>query len=204
MESEGCWEVITCQPYELHVSLGCSQTCFSFPLWTDLTPGCNLKGDIQYVIPANVRPRDSFFQISTRLSCGFWIWVSFLLLLLYQMPEPDFLTIHRDNEIQWSSALPIPPRTSWSHVLFSYLPPPSCSLHGWEPLECWSGMQPPSVTNLNCCMMNYKACAGAVELFCVTNIPRSQLGVVIDEWEETADRRCVFGATSNLFVWMAN
>lgn len=48
--------------------------------------------------------------------------------------------------------------------------------------------------------MNYKADAGAVELFCVTNIPRSQLGVVRDEWEETADRRCVFGATFNLSV----
>lgn len=46
--------------------------------------------------------------------------------------------------------------------------------------------------------MNYKADAGAVELFCVSNIPGSQLGVVLDEWEETADRRCVFGANSNL------
>ena len=49
-------------------------------------------------------------------------------------------------------------------------------------------------------MMNYKAGVGAVELFCVANIPWSQPGVVIDEWEETADRRCVFGATSNLSV----
>lgn len=47
-------------------------------------------------------------------------------------------------------------------------------------------------------MMNYKADAGAVELFCVGNIPWSQFGIVIDEWEETADRGCVFGATSNL------
>ena len=47
-------------------------------------------------------------------------------------------------------------------------------------------------------MMNYKADAGAVELFCVSYIPWSQLDIAIDEWEETGDRRCVFGATSNL------
>lgn len=47
--------------------------------------------------------------------------------------------------------------------------------------------------------MNYKADADTVALFCVTNLPWCQLGEV-DEWEETDDRRYVFGATSNMSV----
>lgn len=107
----------------------------------------------------------------------------------------DFLTMHRDNEIQQSSA------TNTTQNLLISCPLTSLLLSSWVGARrtlIWH--QPPSVTN--CCMMNYKADAGAVKLFFVTNIPWSQLGVVIDEWEETADRRCVFGATSNLSVWI--
>lgn len=113
----------------------------------------------------------------------------------------DFLTVHGDNEIQWSSATNTTQNLLNSRPLFTSIT--SLLLPSWvgaPPTLIWH--QPPSVTNLNCCVMNYKADAGAVELFCVTNIPRSQLGVVRDEWEETADRRCVFGATFNLSVWM--
>lgn len=179
MESEGCWEVITCRPYEHHVSLGCSQTCLSFPLWTDLTPAVTWRG-----IHSVWSLRSFFFLISTRLSHGLWIWMSFSLLLSYRMPGPtESLTSWPCMEIMRSSGVlqQIPPRTSRSHVLFSYLSPPL-------PLSSWVGArrtliwhQPPSVTNLNCCVMNYEAGAGAVELFCVTNIPPESAGYS-DRW----------------------
>ena len=109
--------------------------------------------------------------------------------------------MHGDNEIQRSSATNTTQNLLISRPLFiSITPLPLSSWVGARRTLIWH--QPPSVTNLNCCVMNYKAGAGAVELFCVTNIPWSLPGIVIDEWEETADRRCVFGATSNLSVWM--
>lgn len=137
MESEGCWEVITCRPYEHHVSLGCSQTCLSFPLWTDLTPAVTWRG-----IHSVWSLRSFFFLISTRLSHGLWIWMSFSLLLSYRMPGPtESLTSWPCMEIMRSSGVlqQIPPRTSRSHVLFSYLSPPlPLSLPGWELVERWS------------------------------------------------------------------
>lgn len=150
MESEGCWEVITCQPYKHHVSLGSCQTYFSFPLCTDLTPGCNLRGDIQYVNPTNVRALDFFFLISTRLPWGFCILMSFLFLPLQRMPEPikTWLCAHAQRYgIHWSSGTDTTQTSLISSPLF--ISPSSTSAAAWVGAAgalIWD--QPPSVIYL--------------------------------------------------------
>lgn len=180
MESEGCWEVITCRPYEHHVSLGCSQTCLSFPLWTDLTPAVTWRGI------HSVWSLRSFFFLNIYKIIPWIVNLNEFLASPFISDartnrKPDFLTMHGDNEIQRSSATNTTQNLPISRPLFISItsPPALSSWVGARRTLIWH--QPPSVTNLNCCVMNYKAGAGAVELFCVTNIPPESAGYS-DRW----------------------
>lgn len=126
-----------------------------------------------------------------------------MFLLFYPTPGPtesmSSWPKEGQTEILWSSATTN--QNPWFQVIFPHLSPPFGFLHGCEPFQHRfdiSLLQ--SLTST--VIMNYKTIAGAAELFCVTNILWCQRGVLIDEWEETADRRCVFSATSNLSLWM--
>lgn len=94
--------------------------------------------------------------------------------------KSELLTILGDNEIQWSSEVSttqnLPDLISSSHIVALPLPPSTALLMGGSLVTSILLL---SLTNW--CQMNDGTDAGAVELFCVSDVLWSQTGVSLDD-----------------------
>ena len=123
----------------------------------------------------------------------------------YQSPEPtESMTSLPCMEIMRSSRvlLQIPHRTSWSNFIFLHPSPPFNSSPGWEPPERWSDINLLLSLTSTVAWWIIKVMQTRWNCFVQVLYPLESVGCSVRWMGGDADRRCVFGATSNLSAWM--